>query len=78
MMNGEVRIRGRRRDGEVRIRRRRRRRKSRIECVSVIGESSNAIVVVVVEGELRVCWFCGEIVESLLLLRLFILNLQHR
>jgi hypothetical protein len=27
---------------------------------------------------LRVCWFCGEIVESLLLLRLFILNLQHR
>jgi hypothetical protein len=78
-MNGEVRIRGRRRDGEVRIRRRRRRRrKSRIECVSVIGESSNAIVVVVVEGKLRVCWFYGEIVESLLLLRLFILNLQHR
>jgi hypothetical protein len=67
-MNGEVRIR----------RRRRRRRKSRIECVSVIGESSNAIVVVVVEGKLRVCWFYGEIVESLLLLRLFILNLQHR
>jgi hypothetical protein len=69
-MNGEVRIR----------RRRRRRRKSRIECVSVIGESSNAIVVVVVDvdGKLRVCWFYGEIVESLLLLRLFILNLQHR